>query len=361
MSVELAVQDIIAISTDIDPGKTDLDADLFEHGLDSLQVTLLVKGTNDYLSSLERGEVIKTEYVAENSEQMMRKLYNANIGNLPMARSRTIQNTSENTVALLTGPTGSLGAFGVVTTIIHNAWRVDFNLTVESFALDRAAVTSLVDFAARSNFGAKIFFLSSIGAVANWQSVSGGSESIPEAIFDEWKIPDRTGYAQSKFISERVLDTAVREVGVVGVVCRLGQISGPTTAAGVWPKREWLPSLVASSKYMGKVPDSLGKLETIDWVPVNPAARCVVELATHSRGEASRAGALVYHVVNPETCRWAELLPIVGKMLGGPEKVTLTAWVEALHETVSQTNDLERNPAVKLVDFFDNLASDVYR
>ncbi|KAJ8131477.1 hypothetical protein O1611_g2145 [Lasiodiplodia mahajangana] len=45
-------------------------------------------------------------------------------------------------------------------------------------------------------------------------------------------------------------------------------------------------------------------------------------------------------------------------MLGGPEKVTLTAWVEALHETVSQTNDLERNPAVKLVDFFDNLASD---
>ncbi|KAJ8130824.1 hypothetical protein O1611_g2807 [Lasiodiplodia mahajangana] len=314
MSVELAVKDIIAISTDIDPGKTDLDADLFQHGLDSLQVTLLVKETNDYLStrevpfflnartvyanptikgmtavvtSLARGKVSKPEYATENSEQMMRKLYNANIGNLPPARSRIVQNSPENTVALLTGSTGSLGSYvldllandphvslvyclnrgaesrerqvksqerkglrpipegkvkfieaeyskthlglqpadyeellGVVTTIIHNAWRVDFNLTVESFSLDIAAVTSLVDFAARSNFGAKIFFLSSIGAVANWQSVSGVSESIPEAIFDEWEIPDRTGYAQSKFISERVLDTAAKEVGVVGAVCR---------------------------------------------------------------------------------------------------------------------------------------------
>ena len=54
-----------------------------------------------------------------------------------------------------------------VTNIIHGAWQVDFNLTVESFSLHIAGVRSLVNFSALSTWGAKVFFLSSVEAVAN--------------------------------------------------------------------------------------------------------------------------------------------------------------------------------------------------
>ncbi|KAH7009835.1 hypothetical protein EDB80DRAFT_713952 [Ilyonectria destructans] len=77
------------------------------------------------------------------------------------------------------------------------------------------------------------------------------------------------GYGQSKFVSERLLDTAARETDIPCIICRVGQIAGPTTAAGMWLKQEWLPSLIASSKYLGKLPESLGHIDTVNWIPVD--------------------------------------------------------------------------------------------
>ena len=244
-----------------------------------------------------------------------------------------------------------------VTNIIHGAWQVDFNLMVESFSLHIAGVRSLVNFSALSTWGAEVFFLSSVGAVANWQALSGLPRNIPEETFADWRVPDDTGYAQSKFISECLLDVASKESGIPSVICRIGQIAGPTGQTGVWPKQEWLPSLIRSSKHIGKLPKSLGRLDVIDWVPVNLVAQCILELAIRSRSKRRGSGALVYHVINPERSTWLELLPCAERLLGIQETVPLEAWLEALRESASQTADLTQNPGVKLLEFFNSLGT----
>ncbi|OTA69203.1 NAD(P)-binding protein [Hypoxylon sp. EC38] len=234
-----------------------------------------------------------------------------------------------------------------VTLVIHNAWKVDFNISIDSFNSHVSIVRQFIDFSAHSSFGAQLFFVSSISAV------SGQSSSVAEQIFGDWHTPEETGYGQSKFISERLLDTAAGEARVPAVVCRVGQVAGPMSPGGMWPKQEWLPSLIASSKYLGKLPSSLGRMETVDWIPVDVLGKTVVELATRPP-DIRNAGATVYHAVNPYRTSWAKLVPTVARYsrLG---TVPLEEWIDALRESTSKTEDLTQNPAVKILDFFEGL------
>ncbi|KAH8157064.1 hypothetical protein CIB48_g11185 [Xylaria polymorpha] len=240
-----------------------------------------------------------------------------------------------------------------VTHIIHNAWRVDFNLSIDSFVSHISNVREFVNFSAFSRFGAELFFVSSIS------SVSGLAGNVAEEIYTDWITPEATGYGQSKFLSERILDAAARDANIPSAICRVGQVAGPTSAAGEWPKREWLPSLIASSKYLGKVPASLGRLNTIDWIPVDILGNVIVELALcPSRSSRSETRATVYHTVNPYTTSWDELVPSIARNLGGEkevEVVPLQTWVDALRDSASKTKDITINPGAKLVDFYDSL------
>ena len=87
---------------------------------------------------------------------------------------------------------------------------------------------------------------------------------------------------------------------------------------------EWLPSLLASSAFEGVVPETLGPLNNVDWVPVDLVARIIVELLAGNqsvRGENEKAlqrrqlAPTVYHIVNPSVTTWSELLPIVTEHL----------------------------------------------
>ena len=63
----------------------------------------------------------------------------------------------------------------------------------------------------------------------------------------------------------------------------------------------------------------------------------------------------MYHVIHPGRSTWPELLPCAERLLGIPETVPLEAWLEALRESASQTEDLTQNPGVKLLDLFNSL------
>lgn len=247
-----------------------------------------------------------------------------------------------------------------VTNVIENAWRVDFHLSIDSFANQVHGIRRLIDFSSHSKFGAQIFFVSSIGAVMNRLSAPGHeTDRVPETIFEDWHVPQGMGYAQSKFVSERILHVAAREAGIPGVVCRVGQIAGPQTEAGVWPKQEWLPSLVASSKYLGKIPQTLGGMDLVDWVPVDVLGQSIVELAILPVTDTNQ-GAGVYHLVNPHQTTWSELVPAVVRSLDASgeklKTVSIEEWVDALRESASKMEDLSVNPAAKLLYFFEGLA-----
>lgn len=243
------------------------------------------------------------------------------------------------------------------TVIVHNAWQVDFNLSLASYEHGHiSGVRKLIDLSAQSTHRAKIFFVSSIASVMAWPVHHTGP--VPEEIIADFTVPQNMGYAESKHISERLLGRAYAESNIPISICRVGQVAGPVQGSqGIWNKQEWLPSLILSSKHLGVIPESLGIMQDIDWIPIDLLSSIIYELAIRPSPRSGLPS--VYHTVNPSVTTWAALLPDVQAELG-PEVtiVPFAEWVKRLRassaaSTVAQ--DFSVNPALKLLDFYEGL------
>lgn len=71
---------------------------------------------------------------------------------------------------------------------------------------------------------------------------------MPEKAFHDFTIPEAMGYAESKYVAERLLEGAKASYGVSSAICRVGQLAGPVHKRGVWSKQEWFPSVSISSR-----------------------------------------------------------------------------------------------------------------
>lgn len=257
------------------------------------------------------------------------------------------------------------------THVVHNAWPVNFNLALDSFSDTHVrGVRQLIDFSSRSTHGARVYFLSSIGTVRRWSlnqeqtdTDSTTPKKVPEQIFESWDVSQQMGYAESKQISERLLNSAARICDQRPTVCRLGQVAGPVLRGekGKWSSQEWFPSLIVSSAYLGLIPESLGLMEMIDWVPVDILADTIVGLClSDNQSKKGEQGAQVHHIVNHHATPWSTLLPVVLEEFHGskrPKQVPLRSWVDALKESGSTgSDDASKNPAVKLLPFFEGIA-----
>jgi thioester reductase-like protein len=440
--VEEFVKTIINEATEIDTRDISTSADLFELGLDSLQVSVLERRMRLFLTkqgveaAFDSRKLYANPTIAaltrfllslmgasddsamsEGCGVSMQTLIDLYGEDLPMSARDPREANAENTVVLLTGSTGSLGSyildalqknhnisriyclnrgpesrnrqeksrlkrglsgitdkvqcldsdmtkafFGLsrsdykmllneVTHIIHNSWQVDFNLALDSFRGHVAGVRRLIDFSVLSRFRSQIFFVSSLS------TVTGRPGQVAEIIQNDFSVSREMGYAQSKFVSEILLDRAAKESDVPAMIGRVGQIAGPVTEGGVWPKQEWVPSLISSSKYLGKLPSDLGQMEVVDWIPVDILAQSIVELAT-LKPENPASGAQVFHAVNPNRTSWSDLLPVVYKHLSQARPidiVSLQDWIDSLRESASKIEDITFNPAVKLLGFYEDL------
>lgn len=297
-----------------------------------------------------------------------------------------------------------------VTHIVHNAWEVNFNLPLASFETPHLlGVRQFIDFSARSKKGASILFVSSISSCMNWPLNHTGP--VPERIIDDPSTSLPMGYAQSKHVAERLLSRASSVAEIPTTICRVGQVAGPVNTdatGGFWNKQEWLPSLIASSKYLGKIPESLGPSDSIDWIPVNILSRVLVELlekpstaavnhvpvssklslsngdhdavnnhdiqaaVPHTNGFTSSAPpkttphptpkthpAPIYHLVNPNHTTWSSLLPAIKTHFAQTplESVPLKEWVDPLNKSATRIEDIDSNPAIRLLDFYEGLVS----
>lgn len=153
-----------------------------------------------------------------------------------------------------------------VDTIVHNAWKVDFNHLVDSFEHDHiCGVRRFIDFSLQSQHNAHLHFVSSISTVGAWTADM--APSVPEVPIEDCAVVLPQGYGESKYIAERICLEASRRCRIATTIYRVGQIAGPTTASGQWNQHEWLPSIIATSKALGQVPNRLGAME-VDWIPV---------------------------------------------------------------------------------------------
>lgn len=256
-----------------------------------------------------------------------------------------------------------------VTNVIHNAWPVDFNKSLLSFGKTLDGVLALISFVSKSRLDPKIQFTSSISATGNYRATRDtedgkANELVPESIIIDGSCCLPMGYGQSKFVAERMLGSASNKLHLNTEVIRLGQIAGSSKTRDGWNRNEWFPSIVISSAFIGALPSELGSFDDVDWVPIDHVAQVIVELANISRQRGGEG--TVSHIVHPKASHWSALLPTLEDVLNRERDapiavVSYAKWVALLRasgDAMDTAQMSKRNPAIKLLDFFEGMAGD---
>lgn len=246
------------------------------------------------------------------------------------------------------------------TSIIHNAFPVNFLMTVAQFEPQFVGTLNLLEVALNGRRHPSFLFISSIGASVRRTSPR---NPVPEIVFDRDEAKDLAleGYGSAKFVCERMthqftVSCAAAGLSSAAAVLRVGQVSGPLAGGGAWNIWEWLPSIVASSKFLGAAPATIG--QKVDWIPVDELAKITSDLVDAVEKHREEVGVTpVYNVVNPKVTTWEkELLPAVRSLTS--EVVPLEEWLDRLDKTKdTSAHILDKNPGAKLADFYKGFLS----
>jgi len=87
--------------------------------------------------------------------------------------------------------------------IIHNAWRLDFNLSLASFESNVRSTRKLIDFARAGPHASstRFLFTSSVASAQSWDRAKG---PFPEGVVEDAGVAVGSGYGEGKYVSERV-------------------------------------------------------------------------------------------------------------------------------------------------------------
>ncbi|KAJ6081901.1 NRPS-like enzyme [Penicillium canescens] len=255
------------------------------------------------------------------------------------------------------------------TVVLHNAWPVNFNLSMRSFEPQLAGVVHLISFCASARSHPRLLFMSSTSSVVAHRTKSGiNSEKV---IITETPAPN--GYAESKYLAEVLLDYASKRLPIPLSFARIGQVAGAVKKTGLWNPAEWFPSLVLSSLHIGALPESLGpSMGRIDWVPADLLSEVLIELVLSPFSESETRPVEVFHPLNLHPQTWTSILPtIVEEIAAVTDKtlaiVPLSNWIARIRQDMEAKGRvksggsenletlLKANPAAKLLHFYEGL------
>ncbi|KAK4966444.1 hypothetical protein LTR42_011609 [Elasticomyces elasticus] len=244
---------------------------------------------------------------------------------------------------------------GEVTIIIGNAWRLDFNVPVNEFEHDCLQGTMhLMRFATTSR--SKTFAFSS--SVATHLGPGAAGQTIPEdEAADDVTLALDSGYAQSKFVTERILQAYARHTKLPVKVFRIGQLCGDSRT-GAWNRTEMFPIMLATGlKYLKAMPLLEGEL--VDWLPVEVCA-CSIDTLLTQPGNTSdaltEAKSDIHNLVNPNAIKWSRFLDVLEEASGVTfARVSMVEWVSMLQEVSSSDDQI---PGAKLIGFFEDMAKE---
>ncbi|KAJ2995404.1 hypothetical protein NUW58_g1276 [Xylaria curta] len=238
-----------------------------------------------------------------------------------------------------------------VTTIIHGAWAVNFNMSLRSFEEPYiTSVSHLLNLAMKSSLSSKptFCFLSSVASALRVKDCP-----IREVQYD-WDATSYMGYGQSKWVAEKICDAAAQYAESCGIdlpikILRIGQVSGDTRH-GIWNPTETIPIMVQSAITTGVLPITDGPHDNHFWLPVDLAAGSIIELALHKPIGTMERSARVFHVANTTPVRWtSEFLPALRRHGMLFEAVPASDWLRRLENPDAET---EGNPTYRLLGWF---------
>jgi thioester reductase-like protein len=238
-----------------------------------------------------------------------------------------------------------------LTTIIHNAWKLDFNLSLSAFEPHVQGTRNLIDLARSSRKAStlKLLFTSSIASTISWDKSKG---PYPEEVVMDPRYAVGNGYGEGKYVSERILTQS----GMQATSFRIGQISGGRPN-GAWATTDWVPILVKSSIRLGVLPGAFGR---VAWLPMHAVAQTILDIAWSANPSPQ-----ALNVVHPRPVPWNSVVSSINEALveeGITEAkipiVDFQDWFAKLEAHASNASEevLKDIPAIKLLDFFRGTA-----
>ncbi|KUI69010.1 putative polyketide synthase 29 [Cytospora mali] len=243
-------------------------------------------------------------------------------------------------------------ARSAVTHVIHMAWPMDFNRTLQSFTPHIRAVQSLVRLARSAHSlhpphtpPVRLLFTSSIAVLRNHDpnDAQGLGVAVPEtAASVDPLLTAEMGYAEAKWVCEQMLLRAGRQAmaEIETMTVRVGQLSGPERD-GVWKTEEHIPALLRASQTISMFPRLKGNMS---WLPVDRAAKSLVEVLFQP-GPVTPEEA-VFHLENPIRQSSQDFVSIARSEMGMSD----TSTVVGFDEWVDQVTKAGCAPS--LVPFF---------
>ncbi|KAH9840927.1 ketoacyl-synt-domain-containing protein [Rhodofomes roseus] len=210
-----------------------------------------------------------------------------------------------------------------VTHVIHLAWPIDFGTPLANFESAIAGLRKLLDFsmASRSQSRMRLLFASTAGIFRRIAS----KDPVPEELVDNPSVAVGTGYSESKWIAEQMLQRAAESNICQPSIVRLGQLSGG--ANGAWRTTEWIPSMVTASLALGCLPDGSGDAT---WIPVDASAAAMLDFVD--------TPARVLHIQHPRPVSWTSVMQHFSSALNLP-LAPYAEWFARLESGLSFTSD----------------------
>ncbi|OJD40614.1 male sterility protein [Diplodia corticola] len=255
-----------------------------------------------------------------------------------------------------------------VTVVIHNAWKMDFNQRVEMFEADCLNGTmNLLSFC----YAGTLKFFSFMSSVAACMGQAANSQLIPEApVSNDPMMALNTGYAQSKFIVEKMTYHYATALCVPVKLFRVGQLCGHSSL-GVWNSTEMWPIMISTGlKHLRALP-SLPST-TVNWLPVDVCASSIASslfaTAAATATTTDPSTYTVHNLVNPSPISWSAFLSTLAAATSSPSSssnpstlafgtVSMREWVTMLERAAEQERD--EVPGLKLLGFFQDTAAGV--
>ncbi|KAG6888349.1 hypothetical protein C0995_009042 [Termitomyces sp. Mi166 len=231
-----------------------------------------------------------------------------------------------------------------VTIIIHNAWRLDFNLSLSSFEPNIRGTRKLIDFA---RFGphpesVRFVFTSSVASAQSWGQIE---VPFPEEVLTDAAVAVGNGYGEGKYVAERLLAKS----GIQASSLRIGQISGGLPN-GAWAASDWFPILLKSSLALGALPSAIG---LVSWLPMHTVSKAILDIAF-----SSYQLPVAINLVHPRPTQWKRVIDALKIVLdkdGFSLRVArFQEWFSLLEKRSNNASDadIQAIPAVKLLEFF---------
>lgn len=240
--------------------------------------------------------------------------------------------------------------------VIFSAWTVNFNQPLWFFEPQIRALSALCTVLISLENSPRLFFISSISSSIDSQTV------VPEMVLHNASGSMPMGYAQSKYVAERVLSKFTDLTPLDVTILRLGQIAGPvsdsigdlTVNANIakWNEAEWFPSVMKTSAKLGLIPSELDG--PVDWIPVNLFTRGISELISHDI--LGKRKLQVYNLVNPSPVSWSDLVPVVQEAMPKSKIVPFATWLKDLKAKASELKEAEKEkyPALRIIDYLES-------